>query len=65
MSCCTCLHFGECNDSPYCGGGGYRNAFAHCDRCGRRIDLREYGYEDDGERITCAACLDQLDIEEV
>lgn len=57
--CDTCVHDGQCDGLPYCGGASYQSVFAECDQCGRTINTEIYGtYDDDEDHIFCSLeCL--------
>lgn len=60
-TCATCIHDGQCDGLPHCGGTCWQNAYGECERCGGRVSLEDVEYQtDDGKHIFCSAeCLDE------
>lgn len=51
-TCSTCIHDGQCDGLPNCGGSCWQNAYGECAQCGEPVHF-ELAYED-GDEIFCS-----------
>lgn len=57
-TCSTCIHDGQCDGLPNCGGSCWQNAYGECANCGARVHLEE-AFEDCGEIYCSKECMEE------
>lgn len=59
-TCSTCIHDGQCDGLPHCGGGSWSDAFTDCTQCGRRFRYEDSDWENDDGQLFCSEeCLNE------
>lgn len=57
-TCSTCIHDGQCDGLPNCGGSCWQNAYVECAQCGNQVHL-ELAYDDGGGIFCSEECAEQ------
>ena len=63
MMCDTCVHDGQCDGLPYCGGARYESVFVECAQCGRQINCEaDELFQDDDDHCFCSLdCMENYE----
>ena len=57
-TCANCIHDGQCDGLPFCGGSSFQSVWVKCDRCGGVIECFDGEENEDGDFL-CFRCLEE------
>jgi len=52
--CSDCIHDGQCDGLPNCGGSCWQDAFTECPQCGERFRYEDSDWENEAGQVFCS-----------